>query len=68
MPSSPSEAAGISRPSRERPSSAAILITTNPRRALRAQAAFAGVEIIEKPLLTDALRDSVRSALDAAPR
>lgn len=46
----------------------AILITTNPRRALRAQAAIAGVEIIEKPLLTDALRDSVRSALDAAPR
>jgi two-component system, LuxR family, response regulator FixJ len=44
----------------------AILITTNPRRALRAQAAIAGVEIIEKPLLTDALRDSVRSALGAS--
>ena len=43
----------------------AILITTNPRRALRAQAALAGVEIIEKPLLTDALRDSVRTALAA---
>ena len=43
----------------------AILITTNPRRALRAQAAIAGVEIIEKPLLTDALRDSVRNALGA---
>ena len=46
----------------------AILITTNPRRALRAQAALAGVQIIEKPLLTDALRDSVRNALGAAPR
>ncbi|HYC67323.1 response regulator transcription factor [Brevundimonas sp.] len=44
----------------------AILITTNPRRALRAQAALAGVQIIEKPLLTDALRDSVRNALGAA--
>lgn len=43
----------------------AILITTNPRGALRAQAALAGAEIIEKPLLTDALRDSVRCALDA---
>lgn len=42
-----------------------ILITTNPRRALRARAAIAGVEIIEKPLLTDALCDSVRSALGA---
>ncbi|WP_332658726.1 response regulator transcription factor [Brevundimonas sp.] len=43
----------------------AILITTNPRRALRMQAALAGVEIVEKPLLTDALRDSVRCALGA---
>jgi two-component system response regulator FixJ len=41
----------------------AILITTNPRNALRARAALAGVQIIEKPLLTDALRDSVRCAL-----
>lgn len=44
----------------------AILITTNPRKALLAQAAEAGAEIIEKPLLTDALRDSVRTALAAA--
>jgi FixJ family two-component response regulator len=44
----------------------AILITTNPRRALRLQAAIAGVRIIEKPLLTDALRDSVRNALATA--
>lgn len=43
----------------------AILITTNPRNALREQAAMAGVPIIEKPLLTDALRDSVRDALAA---
>jgi FixJ family two-component response regulator len=43
----------------------AILITTNPRRALRLQAAIVGAQIIEKPLLTDALRDSVRIALAA---
>lgn len=43
----------------------AILITTNPRNALRLRAALAGVQIIEKPLLTDALRDSVRGALAA---
>lgn len=43
----------------------AILVTTNPRNALRARAALAGVQIIEKPLLTDALRDSVRGALAA---
>ena len=43
----------------------AILITTNPRNALRTRAALAGVQIIEKPLLTDALRDSVRRALAA---
>ena len=41
----------------------AILITTNPRAALRDRAAAAGVAIIEKPLLTDALLDSVRAAL-----
>lgn len=41
----------------------AILITTNPRNALRTRAALAGVQIIEKPLLTDALRDAVRGAV-----
>lgn len=46
----------------------AILITTNPRSALLARAALAGVQIIEKPLLTDALRDAVRRALGAAAR
>lgn len=41
----------------------AILITTNPRAALRNRAAAAGVPIIEKPLLTDALLMAVRKAL-----
>ena len=41
----------------------AILITTNPRAALRNRAAAAGVLIIEKPLLTDALLTAVRKAL-----
>ena len=41
----------------------AILITTNPRPHLRARAAAAGVPIIEKPLLTDALLTAVCSAL-----
>ena len=41
----------------------AVLITTNPRPHLRARAAAAGVPIIEKPLLTDALLTAVRSAL-----
>lgn len=41
----------------------AILITTNPRPHLRARAVAAGVPIIEKPLLTDALLTAVRSAL-----
>lgn len=41
----------------------AVLITTNPRTHLRARAAAAGVPIIEKPLLTDALLTAVRSAL-----
>lgn len=42
----------------------AVLITTNPRTLLKARAAMAGVPIIEKPLLTDALLTAVRSALD----
>ncbi|MBI2260738.1 MAG: response regulator [Caulobacterales bacterium] len=41
----------------------AVLITTNPRTNLRVRAAAAGVPIIEKPLLTDALLTAVRSAL-----
>lgn len=41
----------------------AVLITTNPRPQIQARAAAAGVPIIEKPLLTDALLTAVRSAL-----
>lgn len=44
----------------------AILITTNPRQSLLTQAAVAGVQIIEKPLLTDALLESLRCALGAS--
>lgn len=46
----------------------AILITTNPGCALQTRAALAGVQIVEKPLLTDALGDSVRYALGASAR
>jgi FixJ family two-component response regulator len=41
----------------------AILITTNPRAALRDRAATAGIPIVEKPLLTDALLTTVRTLL-----
>ena len=44
----------------------AVLMTTNPRKILKARAAAAGVPIIEKPLLTDALLTAVRSALSRA--
>jgi FixJ family two-component response regulator len=44
----------------------AVLITTNPRANLSLRAASAGVPIIEKPLLTDALLSAVRSALAQA--
>ena len=44
----------------------AVLITTNPRANLSMRAASAGVPIIEKPLLTDALLSAVRSALTQA--
>ena len=43
----------------------AVLITTNPRRDLRRRAAAAGVAIVEKPLLGDALIDAVRQARPA---
>lgn len=42
----------------------AALITSNPQPPLRAAAAQAGVPIIEKPLLGDALMTWVRGALD----
>jgi FixJ family two-component response regulator len=41
----------------------ALLITTNPSPLLRQRAAAAGVPIIEKPLLGDALLDALASAL-----
>jgi FixJ family two-component response regulator len=41
----------------------ALLITSNPARALRRRAAEAGAAIIEKPLLCDALVAAIRSEL-----
>jgi FixJ family two-component response regulator len=41
----------------------ALLITSNPARALKLRAAEAGAEIIEKPLLCDALVAAIRSEL-----
>lgn len=41
----------------------AILITSNPTRAIRVAAAAAGVEIVEKPLLGGTLESKVRDAL-----
>lgn len=43
----------------------ALLITSNPDRALRSAAASAGVTIVEKPLLGDGLVESIRAALAA---
>lgn len=45
----------------------AILITTSPNRLLRERAAALNVEIVEKPLLGDALSRTVREALARAP-
>jgi FixJ family two-component response regulator len=41
----------------------ALLITTNPNAILRRAAKAAGVPIVEKPLVCDALVDSIRAAL-----
>jgi FixJ family two-component response regulator len=43
----------------------ALLITSHPNPALRAAAAQAGVRIVEKPLIGDALVESIRSAMNA---
>ena len=43
----------------------AVLISTNPKPAVRRRAREAGVPIVEKPLLCDALADAIRTALDA---
>ena len=44
----------------------AILITTHPNAGIRGRAAAAGVHLIEKPLLTDSLFQSIRAALGKA--
>lgn len=41
----------------------AVLITTQPSRAVRAEAAAAGVQIVEKPLLSNTLLTSLQRAL-----
>ena len=46
----------------------AILITTHPSAAVRSRAASAGVRLIEKPLLSDALFQSIRAALGKTAR
>jgi two-component system, LuxR family, response regulator FixJ len=46
----------------------AILITTDPSGGLRVRAARAGVPIIEKPLVTEALFQCIRAALAEARR
>jgi FixJ family two-component response regulator len=43
---------------------AAILITTNPGAALRRRADAAGVPIVEKPLLGNALAEAIRSTFE----
>ncbi|MDO1559527.1 response regulator [Brevundimonas sp. 2R-24] len=47
-------------------SAPAILITSNPKRDMRRRAEAAGAPIVEKPLLSDALLESVREALAEA--
>lgn len=44
----------------------AILITSNPGAMLRRRADAAGVPIVEKPLLGNALAEAIRSAFDRA--
>jgi two-component system, LuxR family, response regulator FixJ len=45
----------------------AILIATNPGRSVRRAAAIDGVPVVEKPILSDALLNAVRSTL-AVPK
>jgi FixJ family two-component response regulator len=42
----------------------AILITTNPTRAIYRRASEAGLPIVEKPLLGNALAEAIRDALN----
>ncbi len=46
----------------------AILITSAPSRDLRSRAAEVGAEVVEKPLLCDALTAAVRAALTTEAR
>jgi FixJ family two-component response regulator len=46
----------------------AIVITTNPSRALQKTCAEDGVKIVEKPLISDELIVAIRSASDIARR
>jgi FixJ family two-component response regulator len=46
----------------------AILITTDPSAEVRGRAATAGVRLVEKPLLSDALFQGIRAALGEAAR
>jgi FixJ family two-component response regulator len=46
----------------------AILITGHPNAAIRRRAAAAGVPIVEKPFLGNALNDSIRMALGNSPK
>jgi FixJ family two-component response regulator len=46
----------------------AILITSAPSATTRARAARKGIPIVEKPLLGNALSDSIRHAVSEAPR
>lgn len=41
----------------------AILVTTHPSEYVRARAAAAGIPVIEKPLLNEALFDRIRAAM-----
>jgi two-component system, LuxR family, response regulator FixJ len=46
----------------------AVMITSNPPRRLRARALEAGIDIVEKPLLSDALAKAIRNLTDAPAR
>jgi len=46
----------------------AVLITSHPSMKLRERAAAAGVPVVEKPLLTESLFESICTALEAKPQ
>ena len=45
-----------------------ILITSHPNAILRERAERAGVSIVEKPVLGNALIDNIRAAVGSAPQ